>query len=121
MSSDFETDTTQREARPMADARANMTEIVMPNDAPQVKKDAVAGYGAEIIWCEPTLEARESTLAEVLEKTGAEPVHPYEDPRVINGQGTVGLEIAFQMGGTPPDVVLTPVGEALLTIGVARR
>lgn len=93
--------------------------VVMPDDAPQAKKDAVAHYGAEITWCAPTLEARESTLADVIEKTGAESVHPYEDPRVINGQGTVGLEIAFQMGGTPPDVVLVPVGGGGLLAGVA--
>ncbi len=93
--------------------------VVMPENAPIVKKVAVEGYGAEIIWCEPTLDARESTLARVIERTGAEPVHPYEDPRVINGQGTVGVEIAFQMGGTEPDVVLAPVGGGGLLAGLA--
>jgi threonine dehydratase len=93
--------------------------VVMPDDAPEVKKAAVAQYGAEIIWCAPTLEARESTLADVLEKTGAEKVHPDEEPRVINGQGTVGLEIAAQMQEAPPDVVLAPVGGGGLLAGLA--
>jgi threonine dehydratase len=93
--------------------------VVMPENTPRVKKDAVAGYGADITWCEPTLEAREATLARVLESTGAEHVHPYDDPRVINGQGSVGVEIAFQMGGTPPDVVLAPVGGGGLVAGLA--
>src|SRR5574339_1078684 len=50
--------------------------IVMPNNAPQVKKDAVAGYGGQITFCEPTLEARESTLAQIVQETGSEVVHP---------------------------------------------
>lgn len=93
--------------------------VVMPENAPRVKKHAVAGYGAEIIWCEPTQASRESTLADVVERTGAEPVHPYEDPRVINGQGTVGHELAFQTAGEPPDVVIAPVGGGGLLAGLA--
>jgi threonine dehydratase len=92
---------------------------VMPDNSPPVKKEAVAGYGAEIIYCEPTLAARESTLEEVQARTGAHFVHPYEDPRVICGQGTVGLEIVQQSGDAPPDVVIVPVGGGGLLAGVA--
>ena len=66
--------------------------VVMPINAPQVKKDAVSGYGGEIVYCEPTLKAREEGLAEVVDRTGATFVHPYNDPRVIGGQGTAALE-----------------------------
>jgi len=93
--------------------------VVMPSNAPRVKRDAVHGYGAEIIECEPTLAARESTLAEVQARTGAHVVHPYEDARVICGQGTVGLEIFEQAEASPPDVVIAPVGGGGLLSGVA--
>jgi len=93
--------------------------VVMPSDVAQVKKDAVAGYGAEIVWSESTMESRESTLAEVIERTGAEAVHPFEDPRVINGQGTIGHELAFQCAGEPPDFVIAPVGGGGLLAGLA--
>lgn len=62
--------------------------IVMPNNAPQLQKTAVKGYGAEIVFCEPTLEARETTLEEVVQRTGAHFVHAYDDYRVIQGQST---------------------------------
>ncbi len=70
--------------------------IVMPSSAPPVKKAAVAGYGAVITECEPTLEARETTLAAVQERTGATFIHPYDDLRVIAGQGTAALELLEQ-------------------------
>ena len=91
--------------------------IVMPRTAPAVKKAAVAGYGAEIVYCEPTLAAREATLAEVVARTGATVVHPYNDPLVIAGQGTAALELLEQV----PDlaVVMTPVGGGGLTSGTA--
>jgi threonine dehydratase len=91
--------------------------IVMPGNAPAVKRAAVAGYGARVIECEPTLEAREGTLAEVVDRTGAHVVHPYDDPRVIAGQGTTGLEILQQVEA--PDVVLVPVGGGGLLGGIA--
>jgi len=89
--------------------------IVMPSSAPPVKKAAVAGYGALITECEPTLEAREATLAEVQRRTGATFVHPYDDPRVIAGQGTAALEL---LGDVPNlDGVLAPVGGGGLASG----
>src|SRR6266498_1276630 len=65
--------------------------IVMPENAPAVKKAAVAGYGGQITFCEPTLEARETTLAKVVEETGATVIHPYNDERVIAPVGGGGL------------------------------
>jgi threonine dehydratase len=93
--------------------------VVMPENAPSVKKAAVAGYGAEILFCEPTLAAREAALAELESRTGAHIVHPYEDPAVISGQGTVGLEIAQQSGDTPPELIVAPVGGGGLLAGVS--
>ena len=91
--------------------------VVMPKDAPTVKKAAVAGYGAEIIECEPTLEARESGLAAVVERIGAAFIHPYNDPRVISGQGTAALELLDSVSEL--DVVITPVGGGGLLCGSA--
>jgi len=91
--------------------------VVMPRNAPRVKKEAVAGYGAEIIFCEPTLESRESTLAEVMERTGASLVHPYNDRRVIAGQGTAAMELCEETPGL--DVVIAPVGGGGLLSGTA--
>jgi threonine dehydratase len=91
--------------------------VVMPRNAPQVKKDAVAGYGAEIIDCEPNLAARESTLAAVVARTGAAFVHPYDNEMVIAGQGTAALELLTDH----PDLelVLAPVGGGGLLSGTA--
>jgi threonine dehydratase len=91
--------------------------IVMPNNAPQVKKDAVAGYGGIITFCEPTLEARETTLAKVVAETGANIVHPYNDERVIAGQGTATLELLDSVPDL--DVILTPVGGGGLLSGTS--
>src|SRR5574341_396613 len=82
--------------------------IVMPNNAPQVKKDAVAGYDGQITFCEPTLEARESTLERIRLDTGATVVHPYNDERVIAGQGTAALELMENIPAL--EVIITPVG-----------
>ena len=91
--------------------------VVMPDNAPDVKKAAVAGYGAEIDFCAPTLAAREASLEAVVARTGAVVVHPYDDPRVIAGQGTVALEL---LDAVPDlDLVLTPIGGGGLTAGVA--
>ena len=91
--------------------------IVMPDNAPEIKKKAVAGYGAQITFCEPTLKARESTLLEVIAKTGATMVHPYNQWEVICGQGTASLELMHQTEGI--DTIITPVGGGGLLAGTA--
>lgn len=91
--------------------------IVMPNNAPQVKKDAVAGYGGQITFCEPTLEARESTLEGIRLDTGATVVHPYNNERVIAGQGTTALELLDSIPDL--DVVIAPVGGGGLLSGTS--
>jgi len=91
--------------------------IVMPNNAPAVKKAAVAGYGGQITFCEPTLAARESTLAEVVQKTDAAVIHPYNNHRVIAGQGTATLELLSDVPDL--DVVIAPVGGGGLLSGTA--
>ena len=89
--------------------------IIMPSSAPAVKRAAVEGYGAEVIECVPTLEARESTTLEAQRKTGARLVHPYNDPDVIAGQGTAALEMIEDVG--PLNVVIAPVGGGGLMSG----
>lgn len=91
--------------------------VVMPQNAPQVKKDAVAGYGAEITFCTPTLEAREQTLAKVVEATGAAVVHPYNDYRVIAGQATAALELMEDVADL--DIIMAPIGGGGLACGTA--
>ena len=91
--------------------------IVMPKNAPSVKKNAVAGYGGLITFCEPTLEARETTLAKIVEQTGANVVHPYNDERVIAGQGTAALELLEEVPDL--DVVIAPVGGGGLLSGTS--
>lgn len=91
--------------------------IVMPKNAPSVKKSAVASYGGQITFCEPTLEARETTLAKIVEQTGANVVHPYNDERVIAGQGTAVLELLEDVPDL--DVVITPVGGGGLLSGTS--
>jgi threonine dehydratase len=94
--------------------------IVMPRTAPQVKKDAVRGYGAEVIECEPTLEAREQGVRDLIEQTGAVLVHPFDDDRVIAGQATAAKELIEDYGQqTPFDVILTPVGGGGLLSGTS--
>lgn len=82
--------------------------VVMPKTAPQAKKDAVHGYGGTIIECEPSTSSREAVFAEVVAKTGAEFVHPYNDPRVIAGQATCSLELLDQINDL--DCVVAPIG-----------
>jgi threonine dehydratase len=91
--------------------------IVMPNNAPSVKKNAVACYGGLITFCEPTLEARESTLDRIRLETGATVVHPYNDERVIAGQGTAALELLEDVPDL--DVVIAPVGGGGLLSGTS--
>ena len=91
--------------------------IIMPDNAPSVKKAAVAGYGGQITFCEPTLEAREATLAKVVEQTGATVVHPHNNERVIAGQGTAALEFLEDVPDL--DVIIAPVGGGGLLSGTA--
>lgn len=89
----------------------------MPSTAPVAKKAAVAEYGGQIIECEPTASAREGTVAERQRETGADFVHPYNDPRVIAGQATCALELLDQAADL--DVLVTPVGGGGLISGCA--
>jgi threonine dehydratase len=82
--------------------------VVMPRTAPQTKKDAVRGYGGKVVECEPSTTSREAVFAEVVAETGAEFVHPYNDPRVIAGQGTCSKELIEQVDGL--DAVIAPIG-----------
>ena len=91
--------------------------VVMPESAPEIKKQAVAGYGAEITFCQSSLSAREETLLEVVRRTGASVVHPYDDPRVIAGQATVALELIEDVPDL--DAVVAPVGGGGLLSGIA--
>ena len=100
-----------------ASNRGIKAHIVMPETAPPVKKKAVSGYGADITFCAPTLESREKTLEEVLARTGATIVHPYNNFDVICGQATAVKELIEEAGR--PDVVIVPVGGGGLLSGTA--
>jgi threonine dehydratase len=91
--------------------------VVMPDNAPAVKKAAVAGYGGIITFCQPTLAAREATQAQVIAATGATEVHPYNNELVIAGQGTAALELLSEVPDL--DVILAPVGGGGLLSGTA--
>ncbi|HEV7357293.1 MAG TPA: pyridoxal-phosphate dependent enzyme [Steroidobacteraceae bacterium] len=91
--------------------------IVMPNNSPQAKQAAVRRYGGEVVLCEPTLAARESTARQVMERTGAEFIHPYDDLRVMAGQGTTAIELLEDVPDL--DVILCPVGGGGHLSGVA--
>ena len=91
--------------------------IVMPSDAPAVKKEAVAGYGAHIIECSPGLKNRESSMALQQKKTGATFIHPSNDLNVILGNSTAVMEMASQV--ETMDVVIAPVGGGGLIAGTA--
>lgn len=91
--------------------------IVMPEDAPEIKKKAVLGYGADITYSDSTVESRRSTLEQVVNKTGATFIHPYNDPHIISGQGTAALE--FLEDYPDLDYLLAPVGGGGLVSGTA--
>ena len=86
--------------------------VVMPRTAPQAKKDAVFGYGGTITECDPSTSSREEIFAQVQARTGGDFVHPYNDPRVIAGQGTCSRELLEQMTdmGGVLDAVIAPIG-----------
>jgi threonine dehydratase len=89
--------------------------VAMPENAPQVKIEAVRHYGAEITFCEPTLQSREDTLKEIIRKTGAVFIHPFDNFEVISGQGTAAKEFLEEI----PDlnILLVPVGGGGLLSG----
>ena len=82
--------------------------VVMPHTAPEAKKAAVRGYGGTIVECEPSTSSREATFAEVVAKSGADFVHPYNDPRVVAGQATCSRELLEQVEDM--DAVIAPIG-----------
>ena len=100
-----------------AQLRGIKAHIVMPDNAPAVKKAAVAGYGGTIVYCAPTLAAREATLERVVHETGATFIHPYNDARVVAGQGTAALELLTDVPDL--DVIMVPVGGGGLLSGTA--
>jgi threonine dehydratase len=91
--------------------------IVMPENAPDVKKKAVAGYGAEITFCSPTLQSREETTKLIIENTGAKMIHPYDNFNVICGQGTAVLELMNEVKNL--EIILAPVGGGGLLSGTS--
>jgi threonine dehydratase len=91
--------------------------IVMPSSAPEVKKRAVAGYGADITFCEPTQAAREAAAAEIISRAGATMIHPYDNFFIIAGQGTAAMEMLADIPA--PDAVIAPVGGGGLLSGSA--
>jgi threonine dehydratase len=91
--------------------------VIMPRTSPEVKKNAVRGYGADIIECEPTLAAREETTNEFIKKTGASFLHPFNDFNVIYGQGTAAMEFLDEVSGL--ELIFAPVGGGGLISGTA--
>lgn len=91
--------------------------IVMPGNAPSVKRDAVAGYGAEITFCKPTLQSREETCRGIMEKEGATLIHPFDNFQVICGQGTASLELLEEKSDL--DIIIAPVGGGGLMSGTS--
>jgi threonine dehydratase len=91
--------------------------IVMPSNAPEIKKKAVAGYGASITFCEPTQQAREETLEKIVKETGANFVHPYNNFRVICGQGTAAKELLEEKPEL--EIIIAPVGGGGLLSGTS--
>jgi threonine dehydratase/serine racemase len=89
--------------------------VVMPRTAPAVKKAAVEGYGGIVTLCEPTLAAREETAAEIVRRTGATLIPPFDHPDVIAGQGTAALELLDEVPDL--DAIITPVGGGGLLAG----
>jgi len=94
--------------------RGGKTKVVMPNNTPEIKINNVERNGGEVVWCEPEQESRESVLKELIEKTGAVVVHPYNDERIMAGQGTCAKELLEDHPEL--DVIVSPVsGGGLLS------
>lgn len=100
-----------------AQCRGIRCQVVMPSTAPKAKINAVINYGGEVTTCEPTLTARKAALAEIVKNTGAEFVHPYNDPRVIAGQATCAKEILEDVGEV--DAIVAPIGGGGMISGTA--
>ncbi len=100
-----------------AQLRGIKSYIVMPDSSPNIKKLAVKGYGAEITYCKSTLESREETLQRVVEKTDALFIHPFNDVRVISGQGTASMELLEVVDDL--DYIIAPVGGGGMICGTA--
>lgn len=98
-----------------AQRRGIACQVVMPENAPRIKKQAVAGYGAEIVECAPSAMARQQTMEQVQARSGADFVHPYDDPRVVAGQATCAWELVEQVESL--DVVVAPIGGGGLVSG----
>ncbi len=100
-------------------AKINNTKsyIVMPENAPEIKIKAVKNYGGNIIFCKPTLKAREETLQNVVKKTGAIFIHPYDNINIIKGQGTACLELLQEINNL--EIVVAPVGGGGLLSGTS--
>lgn len=89
--------------------------VVMPENSPEQKVQATKGYGAQVVFCENTLQARETTLAQIVERTNAVVIHPYDNENVIAGQGTAALELMEEIPEL--DCVIAPVGGGGLMSG----
>ena len=100
-----------------ASIRGLEAHVVMPKNAPGVKRRAVESYGARVYPCEPTLEARETLAARVIEETGATLIPPYDHPDIIAGQGTMALELMEQAEGL--DALIAPVGGGGMISGIS--
>lgn len=100
-----------------ARARGFACTVIMPNDAPRSKRAAVTDAGAKIIMCEPTMHSREATLAEVVARSGAVVIPPFDHVDVICGQGTIGLEIVDEWPAV--DVIVAPIGGGGMIGGIA--
>ncbi len=100
-----------------ARARGIPARVVMPENAPEAKREAVRRYGAEITWCAPTIAARESAAQQLVAATGATLIHPYNDLLVMAGQGTVAVELLEQVPEL--EVIVAPVGGGGLLSGLA--
>jgi len=100
-----------------AKLRGTHAYIVMPKNAPEIKKKAVGSYGGVITFCEPTLQSREETLDSILKESGAIMIHPYNQKEIIAGQGTCALELMQQQQNL--DAIVTPVGGGGLLSGTS--
>lgn len=100
-----------------AQVRGIRAHIVMPETAPNVKVAAVHEYGGLVTFCAPTLEARETTAARIQAETSAVMIHPYDDERIIAGQGTAAVEFLEDVPDL--DIIMTPVGGGGLLAGTA--